>query len=329
MNNRLESLNLWLQRDLGITGYTLAPASEDASFRRYFRVCRGAEKFIVMDAPPEREDCRPYVDVARRLYACGVNVPEIMAQDLDKGFLLIGDLGEALYLDVLTCTNADPLYSDAAAALLKIQTLAVTDGLPPYDKQLLMGEMELFRDWLLIRHLGLPSDAGVMRLLDENFAMLCQLALQQPRVFVHRDYHSRNLLVSAANNPGIVDFQDAVLGPVTYDPVSLFKDCYIKWPRDRIRQWLQEYYQEAAHQLQIKAGVEQFTRWFDFMGVQRQLKAGGIFARLWHRDQKRGFLKDIPRTLSYITDLRDDYRELVPLINLIEDHVLPALAGQD
>lgn len=329
MNNRLESLNLWLQRDLGITGYTLAPASEDASFRRYFRVCRGAEKFIVMDAPPEREDCRPYVDVARRLYACGVNVPEIMEQDLDKGFLLIGDLGEALYLDVLTCTNAGPLYSDATAALLKIQTLAVTDGLPPYDKQLLMGEMELFRDWLLIRHLGLPSDAGVMRLLDENFAMLCQLALQQPRVFVHRDYHSRNLLVSAANNPGIVDFQDAVLGPVTYDPVSLFKDCYIKWPRDRIRQWLQEYYQEAAHQLQIKAGVEQFTRWFDFMGVQRQLKAGGIFARLWHRDQKRGFLKDIPRTLSYITDLRDDYRELLPLINLIEDHVLPALAGQD
>ena len=329
MNNRLESLNLWLQRDLGITGYTLAPASEDASFRRYFRVCRGAEKFIVMDAPPEREDCRPYVDVARRLYACGVNVPEIMEQDLDKGFLLIGDLGEALYLDVLTCTNADPLYSDATAALLKIQTLAVTDGLPPYDKQLLMGEMELFRDWLLIRHLGLPSDAGVMRLLDENFAMLCQLALQQPMVFVHRDYHSRNLLVSAANNPGIVDFQDAVLGPVTYDPVSLFKDCYIKWPRDRIRQWLQEYYQEAAHRLQIKAGVEQFTRWFDFMGVQRQLKAGGIFARLWHRDQKRGFLKDIPRTLSYITDLRDDYRELVPLINLIEDHVLPALAGQD
>ena len=329
MNNRLESLNLWLQRDLGITGYTLAPASEDASFRRYFRVCRGAEKFIVMDAPPEREDCRPYVDVARRLYACGVNVPEIMEQDLDKGFLLIGDLGEALSLDVLTCANAGPLYSDATAALLKIQTLAVTDGLPPYDKQLLMGEMELFRDWLLIRHLGLPSDAGVMRLLDENFAMLCQLALQQPRVFVHRDYHSRNLLVSAANNPGIVDFQDAVLGPVTYDPVSLFKDCYIKWPRDRIKQWLQEYYQEAAHQLQIKAGVEQFTRWFDFMGVQRQLKAGGIFARLWHRDQKRGFLKDIPRTLSYITDLRDDYRELLPLINLIEDHVLPALAGQD
>ena len=325
MNDRLELLKLWLRKDLGFTDYSLEPASEDASFRRYFRVRHHAESFIVMDAPPAREDCRPYVDVARRLQGCGVNVPEIMKQDLEQGFLLIGDLGGVLYLDVLTSDNADRLYRDATTALIKFQTRAVTDGLPPYDRSLLTREMQLFRDWLLVRHLGMQPGAGVIRLLDELFALLCDSALEQPRVFVHRDYHSRNLLVNAAANPGIIDFQDAVSGPITYDLVSLFKDCYIKWPRDRIRYWLQDYYQTAVQQLQVEADIEQFTRWFDFMGVQRQLKASGIFARLWHRDGKHGFIKDIPRTLSYVVDLQDDYPELMPLIDLIQNDVLPAL----
>ena len=329
MNDRYELLNRWLCKDLGFTGFSLEPASEDASFRRYFRVRCNGESFIVMDAPPAKEDCRPYVDVAHRLRGCGVNVPEIIKQDLEQGFLLIGDLGGVLYLDVLTDDNADRLYGDATAALMKMQARAVTEGLPPYDRQLLIREMELFRDWLLLRHLDIKPGAGLIRLLDEQFAMLCSSALEQPRVFVHRDYHSRNLLVNEGANPGIIDFQDAVSGPISYDLVSLFKDCYIKWSRDRIEHWLREYHQAAAQQLQLQADIEQFTRWFDFMGVQRQLKASGIFARLWHRDGKRGFIKDIPRTLSYVVDLQDDYPELLPLINLIQNEVLPALEDRD
>lgn len=329
MKDRLELLNLWLRGDLGFTDFTLEPASEDASFRRYFRVRNNNNNFIVMDAPPAREDCRPYIDVARRLHPCGVNAPEILEQNLDQGFLLISDLGSVLYLDVLTGDNAERLYRDATTALMKMQVGAVTGGLPPYGRQLLMQEMALFRDWLLVRHLGMNPGTGLTRLLADNFNMLCKIALEQPRVFVHRDYHSRNLLVSEPNNPGIVDFQDAVSGPITYDLVSLFKDCYIKWPRDRIRHWLQEYYQAAVQPLQIEAGLEQFTRWFDFMGVQRHLKASGIFTRLWHRDGKSGFLKDVSRTLSYIVDLRDDYPELQPLIGLIQDEVLPSLEGRD
>lgn len=325
MKHRLDLLNQWLRAGLGLEGYTLAPASEDASFRRYFRVRHGGECFIVMDAPPEQEDCRPYIDVARRLRESGVNVPQILAQDLEHGFLLIGDLGKVLYLDVLNDANAGDLYRDAVQALLKMQSGADTRGLPPYDATLLMAEMELFRDWLLARHLGLEPGPGLKQLLDDSLGMLCHAALEQPRVFVHRDYHSRNLLVNATGNPGIIDFQDAVAGPVTYDLVSLFKDCYIKWPRERTRQWLQDYYLQAAPLLRIEADLQQFTRWFDLMGVQRQLKASGIFARLWHRDGKRGFLKDIPRTLSYIVDLRDAYPGLAPLCELIEDQVLPAL----
>jgi len=327
MNDRLELLKQWLRRDLGFTDFTLERASEDASFRRYFRVRLTTDNFIVMDAPPAREDCRPYIDIAHRLQACGVNVPDILEQNLAQGFLLIGDLGDDLYLDVLTGDNAEHLYHDAMVALMKMQVEAVTEGLPRYDMQLLIREMELFRDWLLVRHLKMEPGAGLTQLLDDSFSMLCENALEQPRAFVHRDYHSRNLLVRDSNNPGIVDFQDAVSGPVTYDLVSLFKDCYIKWPRQRISHWLQEYYQMAVQPLRITVGPEQFTRWFDFMGVQRQLKASGIFARLWLRDGKRGFLKDIPRTLSYIIDLRDDYPELRPLISLIQDDVLPALEG--
>ena len=310
---------------MGFDDYTLEPASEDASFRRYFRVRRGSENIIVMDAPPDKEDCGPYIDVARRLSACGVNVPEIMEQDLEKGFLLLGDLGEVLYLDVLTGSNADKLYRDAMDALLSMQTKGVIEGLPLYDEQLLMQEMELFRHWLLDRHLNLKPDAAREQLLDDVFLFLKNSALKQPRVFVHRDYHSRNLLLNKVNNPGIVDFQDAVYGPVTYDLVSLLKDCYIKWPQGKVRRWLQNYYQMAAEQLKLEAGASQFARWFDFMGVQRQLKASGIFARLCHRDGKRGFLKDIPRTLSYITDLEGNYPELSPLIGLINNEVLPAL----
>jgi len=326
MNTRIDLMDQWLGNELGFSDYTLEPASEDASFRRYFRVCRNGENLIVMDAPPDKEDCRPYIDVAGRLLACGVNVPRILKQDLDKGFLLIADLGETLYLDVLSSDNADQLYADATCALMKMQLGAEVDGLPPYDEQLLWQEMDLFRNWLLKRHLNITLDEGLQHVLDEVFSLLTGSALEQPRVFVHRDYHSRNLMVSETHNPGIVDFQDAVCGPVTYDLVSLFKDCYIKWPRDRINRWVLDYYQAAERLLIPDAGKEQFIRWFDLMGVQRQLKASGIFARLWHRDHKAGSMKDIPRTLSYILDLEERYPELSELTALIRDAVLPALA---
>ena len=327
MNDRLALLDQWLRSDLGFKDFTLESASEDASFRRYFRVRRGSESLIVMDAPPDREDCGPYIDVAGRLSACGVHVPEIMELDLNLGFLLLGDLGDVLYLDVLTDANADDLYGDAMDALLKMQVKAAVDGLPPYGEPLLMQEMELFRNWLLDRHLKLKPDPAREQLLDEVFLFLKNSALEQPRVFVHRDYHSRNLLVNDANNPGIVDFQDAVYGPITYDLVSLLKDCYIKWPRSEVGDWLGKFYRGAAKQLRLGVGEEQYTRWFDFMGVQRQLKASGIFARLWHRDHKNGFLKDIPRTLSYVTDMESIYPELSPLIDLINTEVLPVLKG--
>ena len=325
MNTRLDLLDRWLGDELGFRNYSLAPASQDASFRRYFRVSRDGESFIVMDAPPDREDCRPYIDITGRLQKCGVNVPRILNHDLEHGFLLIGDLGETLYLDVLSSENADQLYADATIALMKMQSGAAIEGLPPYSENLLIQEMELCRYWLFERHLDLKRTDSSQRILDEVFSLLTGSALEQPRVFVHRDYHSRNLLVNDSQNPGIVDFQDAVCGPVTYDLVSLFKDCYIKWPRTRVRRWLLEYYQAVDGNYLSGTGEEKFLRWFDLMGVQRQLKASGIFARLWHRDHKEGFLKDIPRTLSYILDLEDQYPELSALIALLRDDVLPAL----
>jgi aminoglycoside/choline kinase family phosphotransferase len=323
MSARLEQIHHWIQHKLGVTEYTLAPASMDASFRRYFRLRYNGISRIVMDAPPGQENCNAYIDVAMRLQAAGVHVPTILEQDLGQGFLLISDLGTDLYLDALTGETADRLYGDAFQALAAIQGRADMKGLPPYDEHLFMQEMMLFPDWLLGRHLNIKMTAEQQDGLRRVFSYLCASALDQPRVFVHRDYHSRNLMVCPGHNPGIVDFQDAVAGPVTYDLVSLLKDCYIKWPRQRVYNWAVEYYRG----IKLPAAVSQslFLRWFDLMGVQRQLKASGIFARLYHRDQKPGFLKDIPRTLSYILDLGTEHPELKFLVDLIEERVMPAL----
>ena len=327
MPARQEQLHNWIRRSLGVMEYTLEPASADASFRRYFRLSYNGESRIVMDAPPEQENCAPYIDVALRLLAAGVHVPVILEKDLEQGFLLLSDLGVKLYLDALTEVTADKLYGDALQALADIQARANPHGLPPYDEQLLMKEMMLFPDWLLERHLQIALTEQHRAGLKHLFAFLIANALEQPRVFVHRDYHSRNLLVCPEYNPGIVDFQDAVNGPVTYDLVSLLKDCYIKWPRQRINDWALAYYRRI-HDV---AGVNEttFLRWFDLMGVQRQLKASGIFARLCHRDHKPGYLKDIPRTLSYILDLGQEYAGLNLLVDLIEEKVIPALGEAD
>ena len=328
MTDRLHMLHQWLRVDLDMSAYDLAPASEDASFRQYYRVISAGESLIVMDAPPDKEDCRPFLDVTGRLLDSGVNAPRVFAQDLEKGFLLISDLGAELYLGKLDESNADSLYGDAIGALLKMQAHAPLEDLPPYDEPLLMQEMGLFRDWLLAKHLQKPLAGKALKQLEDLFALLTESALAQTQVFVHRDFHSRNLILNQ-DNPGIIDYQDAVLGPLSYDLVSLLKDCYIKWPRSRIEQWFLQYHNQLADAMDIQMSKEGFRRYFDLMGVQRHLKASGIFARLYHRDGKGGYLKDIPRTLSYIVDLKDDYPELRNLINLLEENVMPALASPE
>lgn len=302
----------WLARVCPAAHGPCVPASSDASFRRYFRIQTDDGPRILMDAPPRQEDSRPFVDVAERLLACGVNVPRILAADLEQGFLLLTDLGDDIYLGQLDEHNADALYGDALAALVTIQRGARAEGLPGYDAALLQREMALFPDWLLERHLGLDLSA-VRGDLALAFERLQASALEQPRVFVHRDYHSRNLMRTAVDNPGILDFQDAVAGPVTYDLVSLLRDCYIAWPDARIDRWIAHYRELAAAAGIEIDGPDRFRRWFDLMGVQRHLKASGIFARLHHRDGKAGYLADIPRTWGYIQALLDRYEELEPL----------------
>jgi len=325
--NRLQQLKVWIGRETGVDKFMIEPASEDASFRRYYRVKLNGQSHIVMDAPPEQEDCRPFIDITTRLASAGVNVPQIIASDMTQGFLLLSDLGSTLYLDCLDNQNVDGLYADAMAALLHIQARASADGLPDYDEALLQQEINLFSDWLLQRHLGLDLGQAQQDSLDKVFTLLIDSALQQPRVFVHRDYHSRNLMHTCEHNPGILDYQDAVYGPVSYDLVSLLKDCYIQWPRQRINAWAVSYCQRLNDRGVCKNTLDeaQFLRWFDLMGVQRHLKASGIFARLYHRDGKSGYLKDIPRTLSYILDLADDYPELQDLSELIETQLMPQL----
>ena len=329
MTTRLQQLNYWLSETISMKDYQLEVASGDASFRRYFRLKYNNETFIVMDAPPEQENCVPYIDVAERLLAVNINVPKIIEKDLQQGFLLLSDLGEEQYLDALTDESTDgqyvnSLYQAAMQELVLMQQQADSSNLPPYDENLLVQEMELFRHWLLQEHIGLDLPAESQAMLDEAFKLLSREALAQPRVFVHRDYHSRNLMTGNDGVPGVLDFQDAVKGPFTYDLVSLLKDCYIKWPRQQIRSWANNYFEQIANDYpDIEATG--FMRWFDLMGAQRHLKASGIFARLYHRDGKTGYLADIPRTLSYIVDLHDEYPELQGLVELIQGQVMTSI----
>ncbi len=321
MSQRLQQLQRWLAQGAGLSGFELTPASEDASFRRYFRVHRDAGTLIAVDAPPAREDSRPFLRVAGALGEWGLNAPRVLAHDLEQGFMLLSDLGQTLYLDVLAENTVERLYGDAIAAigLMQARGLDRTVGLPDYDEALLRAELGLFRDWYLGRHLGLELDAAEGVALERLFALLVASALEQPQVFVHRDYHSRNLLVTERNNPGILDFQDAVYGPLTYDPVSLLRDCYVAWPRERVEGWALGFLDLAR-----KAGVPlacdeaRFMRWFDLMGVQRHLKATGIFARLNHRDGKPGYLSDIPRTLGYVREMCGRYAELAEFGDLLD-----------
>ena len=282
-----------------------------------------------MDAPPENEDCLPFLRVAGYLESMQLNAPRVLEANLEDGFLLLSDLGTRPYLEALQREpdSAPWLYGDAIRALLRMQQqgAAFQNHLPPYDEKLLRFELSLFHDWLCGTHLGISFTEEE----DERWQQLCDRlvanALDQPQVFVHRDYHSRNLMLTDENNPGILDFQDAVEGPLTYDLVSLLKDCYIKWPADQVWRWARDFYSELGTSTRDSIDETQFRRYFELMGVQRHLKAAGIFARLNHRDGKSVYLGDIPRTLSYITDLAPRYAELANLVELIETRVLPGL----
>lgn len=301
---RREALTHWLIDDLAISVRSVEPASSDASFRRYFRALTPDGPRIVMDAPPDREDVGPFLHVAGLMADAGLNVPKILARDAARGFLLLTDLGTRQYLDELKQGgDTDRLYHDALRALVRLQSAGADAAreLPAYDATLLHREMELLPEWFLGRHLQAPPSAAERRLLDDTFRMLAEDALSQPQVFVHRDYHSRNLMVCPDDNPGILDFQDAVRGAVTYDPVSLLKDCYIVWPRERVLGWLGEFRREAgARGVDVGPDETTFVSWFDRMGAQRHIKVLGIFARLFYRDGKSGYLADLPRVLDYL-----------------------------
>jgi aminoglycoside/choline kinase family phosphotransferase len=326
-DSRLASLTQWVLGDLGFAGATIAPASADASFRRYFRVTQGADSYIVMDAPPDKEDSGPFLQVARILGSMNLNAPMILARDMQRGFLLLSDLGSRQYLDALSLDGAaDELYADALKALCIMQTAApaVSRGLPRYDHAMLLREMELLPEWFLTRHLGLTLTARERAMLKELFESLTQAAVSQPACFVHRDYHSRNLLVTAENNPGILDFQDAVWGPVTYDLASLLKDCYIAWPPARVRQWVLGYRESLLEAgFKLDADGAQFLRWFDLVGLQRHIKVLGIFARLFYRDGKSQYLKDLPRVLAYTRAAASMYPESAALAEFIVSRIDP------
>jgi len=325
----LARIHDWIENIDAIAGSTLSPASDDASFRRYFRLQAGATSYIVMDAPPEKEDCLPFIRVAGYLESMQLNAPRIIEANLDDGFLLISDLGSRPYLDALreNADEAERLYKDAISALLVMQRRggAFQASLPPYGVARLNSELSLFHDWLCGTHLGLSFDDEEEAAWQACCDVLVENALHQPQVFVHRDYHSRNLMVTTENNPGILDFQDAVEGPLTYDLVSLLKDCYVRWPAEQVRQWALSFYAGLDQAMREQVDELAFCRYFELMGVQRHVKAAGIFARLNHRDGKPAYLRDVPRTLSYIVEVGPHYPELEFLVGLIEDKVLPAM----
>ena len=284
-----------------------------------------------MDAPPEQEDCLPFLRVAGYLEAMQLNAPRIIEANLDEGFLLLSDLGSRQYLDALVddTATAPQLYADAIQALLAMQRrgAAYQSQLPPYDDTLLRFELSLFHDWLCGTHLDVEFSDKAEQAWQDCCDLLVENALDQPQVFVHRDYHSRNLMLTAVGNPGILDFQDAVEGPLTYDLVSLLKDCYVQWPAEQVWQWALEFYNGLDAAVRERIDAEQFRRYFELMGAQRHLKAAGIFARLCHRDGKSAYLADVPRTLSYIVELGPRYPELEFVIELIESRVLPGMDG--
>ena len=317
-DSRQLALSDWLKNTLSHAEFDLTVASADASFRRYFRVHLTDKTLIAMDAPPSHENCEPFVRIAKLFGDAGMHVPEVMAQDLQQGFLLLSDLGDVTYLSQLNDTTAPLLYHDASMALIRLQLASKSDVLPNYDEALLTREMQLFPDWYVSKHLNYTLDEKQIADLHKTFALLNQNILAQGQVYVHRDYHSRNLMV-CDNNPGVLDFQDAVYGAITYDLVSLLKDAYISWDEEEIIDWTVRYWQAAKKQgLPVPADFSEFYRDFEYMGAQRHIKVLGIFARLYHRDGKDGYLKDMPLVMQYLRKVCERYIELKPLLRLLD-----------
>jgi len=321
-DSRLVRLLPWLQ---GLTGFNLdfssiRPASSDASFRRYFRIDSDKSPYIVMDAPPDKEKIEPFIHVDELFRESGVAVPEILAKNIEDGFLLLSDLGSRTYLTELTEKNASQLYREAMQALVRIQMVSRPGALPEYNREALLRELKLFPEWYMTRHLGEAVTPERQAVLDRTFDILLANNLAQPQVFVHRDYHSRNLMYLENGNPGILDFQDALYGPVTYDLVSLLKDAYVEWEEAKVLDWVIRYWEMARKVgLPVNPDIDEFYRDFEFMGVQRHLKVLGIFARLYHRDGKENYLKDIPLVMKYASKTAHRYSELAPLANLLDE----------
>ena len=328
---RQQQIASWLATLHPGRAFTLAPASADASFRRYFRISfgdgdLGPDTRIVMDAPPQQEDCRPWLFVQRLFRDAGAHVPEVLAQDLEQGFLLLSDLGHTTYLDALQTAgpaDAAAMYVAAGEALILIQSASRPGVLPEYDRAALQRELALFPDWYVAKHLGVTLTASQRTVMARSFEQILAVNLAEPRVFVHRDYHSRNLMRLAPGsgaNPGIIDFQDAVYGPLSYDLVSLFKDAYVAWEEERSLDWLIRYWEKARQAgLPVRADLADFYRDYEWMGVQRHLKVLGIFARLYHRDGKDAYLKDMPLVADYLRHACVRYRELGPLLKLLDE----------
>ena len=324
-NTRIDTLRGWLkglepswQLDLA----TLAPASADASFRRYFRIESKNPTYptlIVMDAPPQHEPLDAFIEIDLLLFEAGLHVPQILEQNIEDGFLLLSDLGHKTYLEALNNESANALYRDASHALVQMQLASKPNVLPNYDQALLQRELDLFPEWYLKQHLQLELSAIQTAQMRQAFALIIENNLAQEKVFVHRDFHSRNLMVTDQNNPGILDFQDAVYGPITYDAASLWRDAYIAWPEEKVIDWVIQFWEEGRKSgLPMPSDFGHFYRDFEWMGLQRHLKVLGIFARLFHRDGKDGYLKDIPLVLDYAIATANRYIELKPLARILE-----------
>ena len=331
-DERFDLVTDWVTRELKLSPRLIEPASSDASFRRYFRVFTEAGTHIVMDAPPGREDVRPYLNITVMLETAGVHVPRVYEWDTARGLLLLEDLGTRPYLAALkTGGNADQLYRDALHVPGRYPGAWPRVGfeLPPYDREALVREMALMPEWFCARHLQLELTRAQGEMLTAAFEFLVAEALAQPQVFVHRDYHSRNLMITQQRNPGVIDFQDALRGPVGYDLVSLLKDCYISWPRPRVEGWVRDYRLMMHERGSRSAGSNdtQMLRWFDVIGIQRHLKVLGIFARLWYRDGKAGYLDDLPLTLRYVVEACASFPQLRGLREFLLEHAVSGLAG--
>ena len=313
MQTRQNALNDWLKTILRDTPFTIAPLAGDASFRRYFRLHTDGSTRVIMDAPPGKETLAPFVNIAEVLSTKGVHTPTIYAVDYTQGFALLEDLGDQLLLGALTENNADELYQLAMNTLTQIQLTPVTNPLlPSFDKAFMLAEINLFREWFLGAYLNLTLSADEALLLNNTFDWLTTQIVNQPQVFIHRDYHSRNLIVTE-NTLGVIDFQDAMQGPHTYDLVSLLKDCYIQWPREKITQWLACFYDGE--------NIADFTRAFDLCCLQRHLKVLGVFCRLNFRDNKPAYLRDLPLTFNYVMACLESYEELQPFYHFMQQKI--------